>query len=808
MSRFAHLILVLVSVSACVQQPPAPIETGLDALDADVTTELYFSQYIEGSSNNKALEIFNGTSDAVDLGGYRVQMYFNGSSGAGRIIDLVGMLAAGETHVLAHGSAVQEILDAAQQTNSESWFNGNDSVVLVRNGAIVDSLGRIGEDPGSQWGSGLASTANNTLRRTAAVCGGDTDATDPFDPAVGWEGFEENSFDGLGEHATDCVPGAHFQPEPQPDPDGITRIYHIQGSADDSPTVNETVTVRGVVVGDFQRFDELSGFFVQEQVGDGREDTSDGIFVFNRNSDVSVGDEIEVTGRVVEFFGLTELTDVSTDDVVVIGNGTVPSPTRVDLPLPAGESWERYEGMLVNVRSATGPLVATEVFHLGRGGLVTLADERLVQFTQTSEPSVTGYAEHRSELERRTIILDDGTTRQNPDPIRYSATGSELTANDTLRVGDTVSEVTGVLTYSFNGWSRTDAYRVHPTEPVELVASNPRPRTPPQVGGSVQVASFNVLNFFNGDGLGDGFPTSRGADDEFELDRQRAKLVNAITRLDAEVLGFIEIENDDGPNSALAELVAALNAQAGAGTYDYIDTGVIGTDAIKVALAYRAGAVTPVGRYRILNSSREDAWHTLDPRFDDSLNRPALAQTFVVNATGARFTVVVNHLKSKGSSCSGDGDAGDGQGNCNGTRTAAAAALADWAELLAQQSGDPDVLITGDLNAYAAEDPVRLLESAGFENLLARGAWTYVFRGESGTLDHALATSSLAGQVTAAAAWHINAEEPSVLDYNDDFKSERHIELLYADSPFRSSDHDPVIVGLEPYPAASPAGEQ
>jgi predicted extracellular nuclease len=802
MSRFVHLVLVLVLVTACAQQPRTPVEAALDALDADVTTELYFSQYIEGDGNNKALEIFNGTSDAVDLGGYRVQMYFNGNSGAGRTIDLVGTLAAGGTHVLAHGSATQEILDAAHQSNSEGWFNGNDAVVLVRNGTIVDAIGKIGEDPGTQWGSDLASTADNTLRRKATVCGGDTDASDPFDPAAGWVGFETNSFDGLGEHATDCVPGAHVQPEPQPDRDGITPIYVIQGSSDASPMVDQTVTVRGVVVGDFQRFDELSGFFVQEQVGDGREDTSDGIFVFNRSSDVSVGDTVEVTGRVVEFFGLTELTGVGREDVVVLGPGAAPAPTTVELPLPLGESWERYEGMLVNIRSATGPLVATEVFHLGRGGLVTLADERLVQFTQTNEPSVAGYAEHRREFERRSVILDDGTTRQNPDPIRYSATGSELTASDTLRVGDTVSEVTGVLTYSFNGWSGTDAYRIHPTEPVELIAANPRPQAPPQVGGSVQVASFNVLNFFNGDGQGGGFPTSRGADDEFEFERQRAKLVNAITRLDAEVLGFIEIENDEGPNSALAELVAALNAEAGAGTYDYIDTGLIGTDAIKVALAYRAGAVTPVGRYRILNSSREDSWHTLDPRFDDSLNRPALAQTFVVNATGARFTVVVNHLKSKGSSCSGDRDARDGQGNCNGTRTAAAAALADWAELLAQQAGDPDVLITGDLNAYAAEDPIRTLESAGFQNLLGREASTYVFQGESGTLDHALATSSLAGQVTAAAAWHINAEEPSVLDYNDDFKSARHVELLYSDSPFRSSDHDPVIVGLEPRPAA------
>jgi predicted extracellular nuclease len=583
-------------------------------------------------------------------------------------------------------------------------------------------------------------------------------------------------------------------------------IYEVQGSGDVSPLLGRTVTVRGVVVGDFQRDDQLSGFFLQEPEGDGLEETSDGIFVFHGSTEVSVGDEVEVTGRVVEFFGLTELNDVGRDDVVVIGSGSTPAPVQVELPLPAGTSWERYEGMLVSLRSRTGPLAVTEVFHLGRGGLVMLADERLAQFTQLHEPSVDGYAQYLGELAARRIILDDGSTAQNPDPIRYSTTGMELTAADTLRVGDEISGLTGVLTYGFNGWSGTDAYRVHPTEEVEFVASNPRPPQPPDVGGTVQVASFNVLNLFNGDGLGGGFPTSRGADSAFELERQLDKLVAAIVELDAEVLGFVEIENDDGPYSALAGLVAALNAVEGPGTYYYVDTGTIGDDEIRVALAYRAGSVQPAGRYRILNSSRQDAHHTLDPRFDDDLHRPALAQTFVVNGSGARFTVIVNHLKSKGRPCAGEGDMRDGQGNCNQARLAAAQALADWSGLLARQSGDPDVLIMGDLNAYALEDPIRFLEASGFDNLLGTDASTYVFAGESGTLDHALASSSLARQVIRAGVWHINADEPSALDYSDDFKSARQVEALYAGSPFRSSDHDPVIVGLEPTPSLARPG--
>lgn len=583
------------------------------------------------------------------------------------------------------------------------------------------------------------------------------------------------------------VPLAHLQ--------ALTPISEVQGNGAESPIVDRTVTVQGIVVADFQGRDELRGFFLQETQGDDRDDTSDGIFVFDDRNDVAVGNEVRVTGRVEEYYGLTEITGV--ESLTTLAEAPLPEPVTVSLPLPEGSDWEQYEGMYVRLESGAGALVAAEVYHLGRGGLVMLADERLRQFSQENQPSPAGYAEHLESLQRRTILLDDGTTKQNPDPVPYSTTGRELTADDTLRVGDETREVTGVITYSYSGWRGTDAYRIHPTKPVDFVTDNPRPRQPPEVGGSVQVASFNVLNFFNGDGQGGGFPTTRGADSAFELQRQLDKLVSAMVPLDAEVLGFIEIENDSGPDSALADLVDALNDRAGAGTYAFVESGVLGGDEIKVALAYQPAAVKPVGPSRVLNSTLSDARHTLEPRFDDTRNRPALAQTFVEVASGARFTVVVNHLKSKGGSCRGDPDRQDGQGNCNETRREAAEALVDWSRQLAKWAGDPDVLIMGDLNAYAREDPVRALLAGGFENLLGAHAPTYVFKGESGTLDYALASPELAGQVSGTGVWHINAEEPSVLDYNAEFKSERHVELLYSDSPYRSSDHDPILVGLD-----------
>lgn len=568
-------------------------------------------------------------------------------------------------------------------------------------------------------------------------------------------------------------------------------IYEVQGSGESSPIEGSIVTVRGVVTADFQEKAELSGFFVQEIDGDDNAATSDGIFVFHFSTDVEVGDVVEVTGQVKEHFDLTELTNVT--EVTVVEQAELPQPVEVRLPLASADQWERYEGMLVTLAGKSGPLTVSETYHLGRGGLVMVADSRLVQYTQTNSPSSAGYAAHLADAARRSILLDDGSLDQNPDPIRYSVTGSELTADHTLRVGDTLDDVTGVLTYSFSGWRGTDSYRIHPTRGVNFNSIDPRPAAAPNTGGRVRVGSFNVLNLFNGNGRGGGFPTSRGADSAVELQRQLDKLVSAITVLDAHVLGLIEIENDAaGADSAIADLVEALNSEAGAGTYDYIETGMIGDDAIKVGLVYQSAVVTPLGEYQVLDS-------TVDPKFDDDLNRPALAQAFSQTGSGAAFTVVVNHLKSKGRSCSsfGDVDRNDGQGNCNLTRTSAARALADWAEALERESGDPDVLILGDLNAYAMEDPIQALLAGGFVNLLEPGEYSYVFRGLSGTLDHALASDSLHDQVSGAAVWNINAQEPSVLDYNVNFKTPRHVDLLYSDSPYRSSDHDPVVVGLD-----------
>jgi uncharacterized protein len=873
----------LIGLASVVVPQPLPVSAA--------PTELFISEYIEGTSNNKAIEIFNGTGSSVNLatGAYDLQYFFNGSATAGLTLALTGSVADGDVYVVAQASASAPILAQADQTSAASWYNGDDAIVLRKGGAVIDSIGQVGVDPGTEWGTGATSTADNTLRRMATVESGDPVSGDAFDPAVEWEGFAVDTFDGLGAHsvgggtddaptvtttsplngAADVAPGASisvtfseavtvsgtwfsitcsssgghtasvsggpltFTLQPDApfvsgdacsvsilaagvadadavDPPDImaadvpfgfsvgdpcaaptTLISAVQGNGATSPIAGSVVAIEGVVVGDYQGSAGLQGFNVQEEDADNDADpaTSEGVFVFQGASGVAVaaGDVVHVNGTVVEFTSTgSQLTEVSSvTSVTICSSGASVTPASVSLPVAALTDLERFEGMLVQTAQT---LTVTETFTLGRFGEVSLAaGGRLSTPTAVVEPGAPAVALADAN-DRSRIILDDANGQQNRDPILYPQPAG-LSAANTLRIGDTVAPQTFVLDQRFG------TYRLQPVGTVAFSHTNPRPAVPPAVGGEVRVASFNVLNYFNGDGLGGGFPTARGAETQFELDRQEAKIVNAIATLDADAVGLMELENDAGPNSAIAELVAALNDATAPGTYAFVDTGIVGTDAIKVGLLYQPSVVTPVGSFAVLDSS-------VDPRFIDTKSRPAIAQTFESVADAARVTVVVNHLKSKGSDCNdvGDPDTGDGAGNCNVTRRLAAEALVDWLASDPTGSGDDDVLIIGDLNSYAKEDPIDVLLAGGYADLvqdeIGPSAYSYVFDGESGYLDYALASAALTGQVTGVGEWHINADEPIVMDYNTNFKSPGQIDSLFAPTPFRASDHDPVLIGL------------
>ncbi|MFN2197635.1 MAG: ExeM/NucH family extracellular endonuclease, partial [Anaerolineales bacterium] len=602
------------------------------------------------------------------------------------------------------------------------------------------------------------------------------------------------------------TPGAdNACPPPEMCGDPATFIHDVQGNGLASPLVGTEVAIEGIVVGDFQNNGEpdngdLNGFHVQEENADADADplTSEGIFVYAPGGmDVSVGDHVRVRGSVSEYFNLTELG--ASQIWLCSSDNPLPDAATAALPVTNVDDFEAFEGMRVTFPQ---DLVISEYYNFDRYGEIVLTSERHLTPTAYVEPGSEAVAAADEFLLDR-ITLDDGRTSQNPDPAIHP-NGLEFNLDNLFRGGDTVANVTGVMDYSFS------LYRIQPTVGADYTNANPRPAEPEDVGGDVKVASFNVLNYFTtiDDGVHDicgpeENQECRGADNAEELERQRAKILSALSTMNADVVGLIEIENNitDGPT---ADLVSGLNDILGAGTYDYIATGAIGSDAIRVALIYKPGSVTPYGSYAVLDSS-------VDPRFLDDYNRPVLAQSFRSNANGGLFTVAVNHLKSKGSACDavGDPDLGDGAGNCNLTRLAAAEALVDWLAADPTGSFDADTLIIGDLNSYDKEDPIDAI-LAGPDDLSGTGddytdllykfigedAYSYVFDGQIGYLDHGLASATLQPQVTGATVWHINADEPDLIDYDTSFKQPAQA-AIYAPDAYRSSDHDPVIIGLD-----------
>ncbi len=913
----------------------------LQSAKAATPAELFFSEYIEGSSNNKALEIYNGTGAAINLAtsGYSILMSFNGGTST-FTINLSGTVANGDVYVVAPTNANTTILAQADQTAGTSWFNGDDAVVLRKGttNTIIDAIGQIGVDPGTEWGIGLVSTQDNTLRRADTICAGDPNASDVFDPSLEWEGFAQDTFGGLGAHTANCsivvtdtaptvtasyptngqtgvplnadmsvtfnepvnvidpwftiscsVSGVHggtasggpttFTINPTSDfvggetctftviansvtdqdandpPDEMsvnfvvgfsttdvcaqpyTTIPAIQGSGA-TVALPGSRTTQGVVVGDYEGpSPALRGFFIQDPVGDSDPATSDGIFVFegsNANT-VSVGDLVRVTGTAGENQGQSQ---ISVGSIVKCGTGTI-TPTDVTFPLASADFLERYEGMLVRLPQT---MYVTEHFQLGRFGQVVLSSGgRLQQPTNMVNPGPLSIAMQIANNLNR-IIIDDGLNNQNPDPILFGRGGLPLSASNTLRGGDTATNIVGVMTYTWAGNSASgNAYRVRPINAlngyVNFDAVNLQPSSAPNVGGTLKVTGMNLLNFFNTfDGIPDnvdnctfgvgGLPADcRGADTQSEFDRQVPKTVAAILAMNPDVIGINEIENDGyGLDSSIQYLVDQLNAYAGAGTYAFIDvdaaTGqvnALGTDAIKVGMLYKPASVTPVGQTAALNSIAFVNGGDSDPR-----SRPSLAQAFEQNSNGQRFIVNVNHLKSKGDSgllaiCTDSNpgndtpncDQGDGQGYWNHARSNSATELMNWLATDPTGTGDPDILLIGDYNSYAMEDPITVIKNAGFTNLiesfLGPDAYSYVFDGQWGYLDHALGSASIVPQITGVGDYHINSDEPSVLDYNMDFKSAGQILSLYAPNQFRVSDHDPVLVGLCLPPSASAA---
>jgi predicted extracellular nuclease len=533
--------------------------------------------------------------------------------------------------------------------------------------------------------------------------------------------------------------------------------------------------------------------------------TSEGLFIYDNGTAAAVnpGTRVRVTGRVAEFNDLTELAGPL--QVVICGSGPPPAPTPITLPEAANGDLERYEGMQVTF---THPLTVSQTFFLGRYGQLTLAGPdaagkpgRLFQPTSQFPPGSAAAAALADTNARRLLVLDDGRDLSGlgdpPNPVPYLGSPPPRV----IRAGDTVSHLTGVLDQGRINASNPPAtdYRLQPTVPPVFGNTNPRSATPPPVGGTLTVAAFNVLNYFT-------TFNRRGANNANEFQRQKDKIIAALAALDADIVGLMEVENNGyGPNSAIQDLVNALNSRVGANTYAFINPGLaqLGVDAIAVGLLYKPAKVTPVGPAATLQTGAFSPDHAPSHGGDGGYSRPPLAQTFKDAANG-RFTVVVNHFKSKrpaGSPTGGNLEANsNGQGAWNQRRVEAATDLANWLARDPTHSLDSDLLIIGDLNAYAQEEPLTTLQGRGYVNLIGRfvgpSAYSYSFDGLAGYLDHSLASDSLTTQVSGAGEWHINADEPAVLDYNQALNPPGY----YRADPYRASDHDPLLIGLRLQP--------
>lgn len=526
----------------------------------------------------------------------------------------------------------------------------------------------------------------------------------------------------------------------------------------------QTITTEGIVTAVFPGTGSLQGFFIEDPGCDASNQTSNGIFVYQPGViTIAQGQRVSVSGTVVEFQGLTEIANVT--GITVVGSGSV-TPTDVSLPIPSLNDWERFEGMLIRFPQ---PLIVNGNDDWAQYGELTLAPTRLYHPTETIDPNdpvasgttsmggINTAAVNAAvdQQARSTILLDDGMTVSYPDPLPF------LGPEGTVRCGSSIAGLTGVMHYAFS------AYRVQPTGAVPL-QHTVRPAAP-SVGGGLRVASWNVRNYFTTIG-------SSGAQSASELARQRTKLIAALQGLNADAIILCEVENNA---AAWQDLLNGLNSAVGQGTYSGIDHEAPGSYTRSV-IFYKPSVLTAVTSTFAINT----------PTFQ----RAHLTQGFQVNATGGRFLLSTAHLRSKlcNDASGANLDQGDGQGCYNALRRSQVQELmGHWAGLRAS-TFIASQLIVGDFNAYDQEDPMDLLRANGYVDLISAvpQPWTYRFGDRSGSLDHAYGTAAMAGAITGAAPWNINSDEPPALDYRNS--------ALFQSGPFRSSDHDPVLVGIDP----------
>ena len=586
-------------------------------------------------------------------------------------------------------------------------------------------------------------------------------------------------------------------------------IAAVQGTGDASPLVGTTLTVEGIVTADYRGASGYNSLVIQTAGSGGADDATPGasdalnVFLGGTSTEAVVGDEVSVTGPVGEYYGLTQITAATT--TVITSAAELAAEDVVEpAPLPdtaVGASREALENQLV---APTGTYRVASSFQLAGGGRnaygtlwLSAGTDPIVKSTETTDAADPAAAQIAASNIAKRLLLDDGYSITTANSAHVGEQ-PYFTKDNPVRTGDTVVFPASpyVLSYGFNDWRLQPVVPITDASPAEykptFQQTNPRPATPPEVGGDFSVGAFNVLNYFTT--LSSVNRAARGAATAAQFAIQRSKIITAINGLDADVVSLMEIENNvklgEPADTALADLVSGLNTAAGSDVWAFVPTPTVLQDAsitdfITSAIIYKKAVATPVGESFTVPID-ESVWGNA---------REPIAQTFDID--GKIITAIANHFKSKSPpEDNTDPEPADGQGFFNAARVAQAASLNDFiSSISADPAKSADVIALGDFNSYAEEDPIQTLTDAGMVDLIPErtdGQYTYEFNGELGSLDHAMATPSLAASITGAGVWAINSPEWSDRQYA--------FAQTEAGTPYRSSDHDPVKVGVSAAP--------
>jgi 5'-nucleotidase len=809
----------------------APASAAVDG-SAVVINEAYFNGGSAGAAySHKYVELYNPTDAAVSLEGMSLQYRAPGGSGeTNGVTTLSGSIAPGG-HFLVQGAANNNA--AAGQPLPAPDVDGGNSVNVGAGGGTLflasttEKLtavpqGAIASTPqivdAVGWGSSKTFEGAVAPAASLTTSISRTDAKDTDDNSVDFlAGAPTPENAGAGSEEPDPDPDPEPDPEEPGDPAEPISIAQIQGAEATTPLSGQTVTTTGVVTAAYPA-GGFNGYYIQTPGTGGAIDlathtASDGIFVYSAATvgSVAVGDFVQVTGAATEFNGLTQVAVPTAAGLTKLDASTVtaPKPATVAYPTSASQR-EALEGMLI---APQGAFTVSDTYSTNQYAEIGLAsgDAPLITPTEIARPGSADYAEAVASNAARSVTLDDGasinflgSTANKDIALPY------LTQNRAITVGSAVAFTEPVvLDYRNEAWKFQPTSQLTADEALPASFSDVRESKPTDVGGDIQIAGFNVLNYFtttgdelNGcsfyaDRTGDPVTVNtgcdaRGAAEDEDLERQQAKIVAAINGLGAEVVSLEEIENSvkfgTDRDEALSILVDALNADASGDVWEFVPSPaaselppVTSQDVIRNAFIYKKDAVEPVGASHVL----------VDPAFSNA--RQPLAQEFRVAGADSTFIAIVNHFKSKGSGSGADADRGDGQGASNASRVNQAKALLAFSSELQSQLGTDEVFLIGDFNAYTQEDPSVAIMAAGYVDQGSKtGRYSYSFDGASGSLDHVYASPAADRKVTGVDIWNINAGESIAKEYS---RYNYNRTDFYDESVYRSSDHDPILVG-------------